>query len=258
MKEIKKILKNDQISDILKKLIASNLYKKKKKERKMKENKKSRSVLKNLSLVIDIAIKRKRIQMNNKLINIKRSVKEIINMIRLKKFNYYFNYINKEYIERYSLFMPLAKLRNITFLYSTGQINWGEYSSHFSKEAIISNYKYYEYCIYCRGYGSLYHDCNGSTEIIRDVETLADLIHRNWCHALQITRYLLDLGFELDGQSYEKTDSQHHLLIDYKDLERVEQLKDIYCIKTLTPEIWNQHYKTDQLLKDFESNNINW
>ena len=183
----------------------------------------------------------------------------IMKLYKKIKFEFWFGYIKKDYLEINNIDMSKTKLKNILKSFAIGQISWSEFSSEFSKEAIHNNYFEYEFCIPCRVYSTNSdHDCKGTIKKITDVDHLGYLIHENWIHALQLTRYLLDVGFKLNGQSYEKSDSQHDLLVPYSQLDRSEQLKDIYCIKSLTPKIWEECYKSDDLDREFQKNNINW
>jgi len=114
-------------------------------------------------------------------------------------------------------------------------INWGEFSTVYSKKAL----------------DSIYYS--------KDIEAIAERIHNYWMDAVAHLWYLLAEGYEVEGgYTKEKRASHLGMLIPYDELSRDDKLKDAFLIKTLVSEkkwleLGGQPY--DYL---FEKYNIGW
>ena len=113
-------------------------------------------------------------------------------------------------------------------------INWGEFSTVYSEEAIVLI------------------DSN-------DIEEIANRVHCYWIDAVNQLWYLLSEGYEVKGgYTVEKRQSHQGMCIPYKELSREDQLKDCYLIKTLvTAEKW-QELGGEAYEDDFVRYDIGW
>ena len=110
-------------------------------------------------------------------------------------------------------------------------INWGAFSTVYSKKAL----------------DSIYYS--------NDIEAIAERIHNYWMDAVSHLWYLLAEGYEVEG-GYTKRASLN--VIPYDELTRDDKLKDAFLIKTLVSEerwleLGGQPY--DYLFKKY---NIGW
>lgn len=96
-------------------------------------------------------------------------------------------------------------------------INWGEFSTVYSEQAILSI------------------DSQHISEI-------AERVHAYWIDAVQHLWFLLAEGYEVQGgYTIEKRQSHIQMCVPYDELSMENKLKDCYLIKTLiTPEKWQE------------------
>jgi len=96
-------------------------------------------------------------------------------------------------------------------------INWGEFSTVYSEQAILSI------------------DSQHISEI-------AERVHAYWIDAVQHLWFLLAEGYEVQGgYTIEKRQSHIQMCVPYDKLSMENKLKDCYVIKTLiTPEKWQE------------------
>ena len=116
------------------------------------------------------------------------------------------------------------------------EINWGKFSSAYSLKGLQAGMKHTD-----------------------DLEELADWVHHYWVKGLKDLWLAIDNGYTVKGgYSEEKRKSHKAMMVDYKDLSREDQLKDIYTIKDLlTPMVWGllDGYEYED---DFIKYNIGW
>ena len=116
------------------------------------------------------------------------------------------------------------------------KINWGEFSSKYSLEGL-----------------------NEGLKVTKDLEELGDWVHSYWLKALADLWEALDNGAMVEGgYTEEKRQSHKLMMVDYKDLTREDQLKDIYTIKDLlTAEAW-EGLGGEAYEDEFSFYNIGW
>ena len=92
-----------------------------------------------------------------------------------------------------------------------------------------------------------------------ELEDLGEYVHRFWIEGLLHLWELLEKGYEVEGgYSKEKRASHKKMLVDYSELSREDQLKDLYTIKDLLPssqwlELGGEFYE-----EEFKTFNIGW
>ena len=118
----------------------------------------------------------------------------------------------------------------------TSKINWGKFSTEFSKAGLIEGLK------------------NTS-----DLETLGAYVHEAWIEAVKTLWHLIDEGYEVEGgYTQEKKLSHVSMVCPFEWLSREDQLKDIYTIKDiLTHSKWVQ-LGGEFYEQDFKTYNIGW
>ena len=116
------------------------------------------------------------------------------------------------------------------------KINWGEFSSKYSLEGL-----------------------NKGLKVTKDLEELGDWVHSYWLKALADLWEALDNGSMVEGgYTEEKRESHRLMMVEYKDLTREDQLKDIYVIKDLlTAEAW-ERLGGEAYEDEFSFYNIGW
>ena len=120
------------------------------------------------------------------------------------------------------------------------EIDWGKFSSDYSLKGLQAGLEILDW------WNS-------------DIEELADWVHVYWIQGLKALWKALDNGYTVKGgYSEEKRRSHEAMMVNYKDLSREDQLKDIYTIKDLLrPKYWGllDGYEYEA---DFEKYNIGW
>ena len=157
-------------------------------------------------------------------------------------------------------------LENAVFDFMTKKISWSEFSTKFSFSAYTL----------CRQWTNCENDVYGLgicdslacdlTNLNMSVEPVAYAIHVAWVQAYKIAKRLTELGYELDGTNAEKIQNQNKLMVNYDELSREEQLKDIYVFKGFytndknitEPNAWDKYFRTDEIENGFIKYGINW
>ncbi len=131
--------------------------------------------------------------------------------------------------------------------YKTKEINWGEFSTHYSKMAI-------EFCL--------------DEAKILNISFMADKVHDNWVMAVNQLWALIEEGYTVKGgYSDEKRASHKTLCVKYADLPYEEQLKDCYVIKDILTnnptrlmhgKKWSDFIYFERYNNDFERYDIGW
>ena len=126
-------------------------------------------------------------------------------------------------------------------------INWGEFSTHYSKMAI-------EFCL---------------DEVkVMNISFIADKVHDNWINAVRKLWYYIERGYTVEGgYSLQKRKSHEEMCVKYSELPYEEQLKDCYVIKDILTNNptrfmhgvkWEDFIYYEDYNKDFEKYDIGW
>ena len=142
---------------------------------------------------------------------------------------------------------PLSEKKAGGVNHKTKEINWGEFSTHYSKMAI-------EFCL--------------DEAKVLNISFMADKVHDNWINAVKQLWAYIDEGYTVKGgYSDEKRASHEAMCVKYDELPYEEKLKDCYVIKDILNNQptrfmhghkWADFIWADEYDKDFEKFDIGW